>query len=120
MKEKKNNKPEKKNNNTPEYYHNGKLYIELIFLKCYNNKGVNKSEIMTELNRIFSTPDLWVSDKYGGTGVYIKIEIPEEDLEKLGYTTLNDGLGDKCVVLEGEGILIPPEYFFSSGGLCLW
>lgn len=58
MKEKKNNKPEKKNNNTPEYYHNGKLYIELIFLKCYNNKGVNKSEIMTELNRIFSDSKL--------------------------------------------------------------
>jgi len=35
------------------YYHEGKLFIENIELKCYNNKGISKEEIFGELRRIF-------------------------------------------------------------------
>ena len=54
---------------------------------------------------LFMTPHLSVAKKYGNTILIIEY-FPEFD----GGYKINDGIGDECIVIEGEGILIEPMY----------
>lgn len=70
-----------------------------------NSFGGNRG--IWEVPLLFMSPDEAVAEKYG---VVIEINIPEEFILDFNFEILNDGLGDKCWVLEGDGVLIDKKY----------
>lgn len=68
---------------------------------------------------LFTTPDLWVARKYATIcmrekGYIFTIDLSGSWVNEHMPEIINDGLGDRCWVWEGDGILIPSEYISCS------
>lgn len=68
---------------------------------CGGNRGV------------WDTPLLFLSDSYEVAQKYGEVLIIDLPDDFYLPERINDGLGDPCYVLEGEGILVPAEYISS-------
>jgi len=74
----------------------------------FNDIGGNHGR--WEIPILFTSPYIEVAEKYG---TVVEIDIPDDILSSFDFEILNDGLGDKCWVLEGEGVLIDNKYLRS-------